>query len=57
MMRHCPTCAAPLPDVAPAHLGSVPYCSDDCVTAWFADGRHNRRQRQVPVIWDDRRSS
>ena len=56
MNHHCATCARPLPDVAPEHIGPVAFCSPSCVTAWFCDGRHNRRHATAPIVVERRAS-
>ena len=55
MNLHCPECAAPIPSIpAEHHVGGIRFCSADCITAWFANGRHDRRQRRQSVAWDRR---
>ena len=55
MNLHCPECAAPIPSIpAEHHVGGIRFCSADCITAWFANGRHDRRRRRQSVAWDRR---
>ena len=52
---HCPNCGAPIPNTpAEHHVGGIRFDVRECIVAWFADGKHNRRQRTQKVAWDRR---
>lgn len=58
MNLSCPTCTRPLPDApAPNHVGGIRFCSGDCITAWFADGRHRDRRSHYVPVGHERRAS
>lgn len=55
MNLHCPQCGAPIPpEPAEHHIGGIRFDLAECIAQWFANGRHNRRQRTQAVSWDRR---
>jgi hypothetical protein len=57
MNFHCPACARPLGDQPTPSIVHIRFCSRDCITAWFALGRHQDRRHRFEVVYPDRRAA